>query len=823
MPPVFELRLAARSLRKTPAFTGVVVLILGLGIGANATLFSIADAVLFRPFPFVDQQRLVIAGEDGSEPRSEISYRAYLDWRANAATFADLGVIGSTNWTLHLRLRDGLVAIPHRSVSANFFEMVGAKPYLGRTFAASDDRRGAARTLVLGYGFWQRQFGGNPGVVGQVLASTEGAFTVVGVMPPEFRYPAGADAWTPVVADLAAVPPNAMFERLEDSDVGVLFAIGRLKPTVSLAAARTDLNRVIAQASRAIPRGRRVEARLTPLVDDILGSARLGMWMLIGAVSVLLLVACANVAGLLLVRSAGRRHEFAVRMALGASRWALMRQLFCESLLLALAATVAAAFAALACVPVVRAWMPDGLPRLGDAAIDVDTLLFTAAVGCAAAVLSWIAPAFQSGRDLEPALRGSSHTIVAGGLRQPLRRALIIGELAAAVVLLTAAGLMLRSVVSLARLDLGFEARQLLAVKLSPPSSTTTDAEMRTLTERAIADVAAIPGVAAAAGVSNRPLLGSIGSDSPIRLEGQSLEAAGHNPFVNIETATPEYLTTIRGRLRQGRFFTDLDRATTEAVVVVSEGFAARAWPGTSAIGKRLQVTALDRARPPGPVWWTVVGVVGDARNREITAAAFDLYVPFAQSPDRVETLVVRTAVSSDAVAPIIRQRLRALNGPPPRDGRFGVAGSVVSIEAMEDIVSRHEAPWHANLALFGAFAILTLVIAVTGLYAMMAHTIVEQSREIGVRLVLGATPGGVAASVIAGALPIVAAGSVIGFAGAVATGRLMRSLLFGVGPLDPAALVVSPLLLAIIAITACVLPAMRAARTDPAVCLRSE
>ena len=642
-------------------------------------------------------------------------------------------------------------------------------------------------------------------------------------MPPEFRYPAGADAWTPVVADLAAVPPNAMFERLEDSDVGVLFAIGRLKPTVSLAAARTDLNRVIAQASRAIPRGRRVEARLTPLVDDILGSARLGMWMLIGAVSVLLLVACANVAGLLLVRSAGRRHEFAVRMALGASRWALMRQLFCESLLLALAATVAAAFAALACVPVVRAWMPDGLPRLGDAAIDVDTLLFTAAVGCAAAVLSWIAPAFQSGRDLEPALRGSSHTIVAGGLRQPLRRALIIGELAAAVVLLTAAGLMLRSVVSLARLDLGFEARQLLAVKLSPPSSTTTDAEMRMLTERAIADVAAIPGVAAAAGVSNRPLLGSIGSDSPIRLEGQSLEAAGHNPFVNIETATPEYLTTIRGRLRQGRFFTDLDRATTEAVVVVSEGFAARAWPGTSAIGKRLQVTALDRARPPGPVWWTVVGVVGDARNREITAAAFDLYVPFAQSPDRVETLVVRTAVSSDAVAPIIRQRLRALNGPPPRDGRFGVAGSVVSIEAMEDIVSRHEAPWHANLALFGAFAILTLVIAVTGLYAMMAHTIVEQSREIGVRLVLGATPGGVAASVIAGALPIVAAGSVIGFAGAVATGRLMRSLLFGVEPLDPAALFASPLLLAIIAVAACVLPAMRAARTDPAVCLRSE
>ena len=247
-------------------------------------------------------------------------------------------------------------------------------------------------------------------------------------------------------------------------------------------------------------------------------------------------------------------------------------------------------------------------------------------------------------------------------------------------------------------------------------------------------------------------------------------------------------------------------------MVVVSEGFAARAWPGMPAIGKRLQVTALNPARPPGPVWWTVVGVVGDARNREITAPAFDVYVPFAQSPDRIETLVVRTAVSPMPWRRLIRQRLRALNG----DG-------VVSIEAMEDVVSRHEARWHANLALFGAFAILTLVIAVTGLYAMLAHAVVEQSREIGVRLVLGATPGGVAGSVIAGVLPVVAAGGVIGFAGAVVTGRLMRSLLFGVEPLDPVALLVSPLLLAVIAVAACVLPAVRAARTDPAVCLRSE
>jgi predicted permease len=809
---MWELRLAARSLWKTPAFTAVVVLILGLGIGANATLFSIADAVLFHPFPFTDQQRLVIGGEDGSEPRSEISYRDYLYWRANAATLEDLAVIGSTDWTLHLRLRGDLMAIRHRAVSANFFQMVGARPSLGRTFDAADDRRGAARMLILSYGFWQRQFGGDPRVVGQVLTASEGAFTVVGVMPPDFRYPAGTEAWTPVVADLAAVPANAMFEKLEDSEVGVLFAVGRLRPQATLEAARADLNRIIARQSLANPRGRRVESRVTLLVDDILGSARPGMWTLIAAVSLLLLVACANVAGLLLMRSASRRHEFAVRLALGASRAALAKQLFCESLLLALLATGAAALAALACVPALRMWIPDGLPRLADAAIDIRTLLFTAAIGLTAAVLSWIVPAFQSGRELEPALRRSGHTIVAGGLRQPLRRALIVGELAAAVVLLTAAGLMLRSVVTLARLDLGFDARRLLAVTMSPPSSSSTDAELRALASRAMQELAAIPGVVAVGGVSNRPLLGSVGSDSPFRLEGQSPEAAGSNPFVNLETTTPDYFPTVRARLLQGRFFTESDRATTGPVVIVSEGFAARAWPGEPAIGKRLQVTALDRARPPGPLWWTVVGVVADARNREISAAAFDVYTPFAQSPDRIDTLVLRTAGEHDAVVPAIRQRLRALNG-----------NGIVSIEAMEDVVAAHEAPWRAHLALFAAFALLTLFIAVTGLYAMMAQSIIEQSREIGVRLVLGATPGSVAGSVIGGALWLAAAGGLIGLGGAAITSRLMRSLLFGVEPLDPVALVVSPLLLAIVALGACVFPAMRAARTDPAVCLRAE
>src|SRR5258705_2133510 len=806
---MWELRLAARSLWKAPAFTAVVVLILGLGIGANATLFSIADAVLFRPFPFADQARLVVGGEDSSEPRSEIPYREFVAWRAGAEAFEDLAVLGSTDWTLHQRLSGDAAAIRHRPVSANFFTVIGVKPLLGRTFDAADDRRGAARTLMLSHRFWQRQFGGDPRVVGRVLSLSEGAFTVVGVMPPDFRYPAGADAWTPVVPDLAAVPANGMFEKLEDSEVGVLYIVGRLKPQATLDAARADLDRVIAQRSRATGRGRVAHSRLTMIVDDLLGPARTSMWMLIAAVSLLLLVACANAAGLLLVRAAGRRHEFAVRLALGASRRALARQLFCESLLLALLASGVAALASLACVPVVRAWIPGELPRIADAAITTRTLLFTAAISLASAVLSWIVPAVQSGRDVEPALRLSGRTATVGGLRQPLRRALIVGELAAAVVLLTAAGLMLRSVVHLTRLDLRLDARQLLAVTMAPPTATTTDAEMRALVERARQQVAAISGVVAVGGVSNRPLLGVVGSDAPVWLEGQSLDAAAKNPFVNTETITPEYFHTVRTRLVGGRFFSEDDRATTAAVVIVSKGFSAWAWPDGQAIGKRLHLAALGNGQVR---WWAVVGVVADARNRQITEPAFDVYAPFAQSPNRIDTLVVRTIANDDAVVPAIRQRLRALNG----DG-------VVSVEAMEDVVSTHQAPWRANLALFAAFAALTVFIAVTGLYAMMAHAVVEQSREIGVRLVLGATPGRVAGSVISGAISLVTAGGLIGLGGAAIAGRLMRSLLFGVEPLDPLALAVSPLLLAAVAMAACALPAMRAARTDPAVCLRAE
>jgi putative ABC transport system permease protein len=811
-----DLRIAARALRRAPSFTAAVVFILALGIGANATLFSIADAVLLRPFPFVDQDRLVVGGESASEPRSEIPYREYVAWRASARLFDDLAVMGSTNWTLHLRGGPAVEIVRHRSVSANFFPVVGAAPVLGRTFAPSEDRRGAPRTIVLSYGFWQRALGGDERVIGRRLPFSEGVFTVIGVMPPAFRYPAGADAWTAVVTDLAAVPPGPSFEKLEDSNVGVLFVVGRLKAGATLAAARADLNRVIAARHGDGARSIRLESRLTPIVDDILGSTRSALWILIGATSLLLLVACANSAGLLLARSASRRHELAVRRALGASRAALVRQMCCEALLLSALATLAAVAAALVVVPAVRTAMPGDLPRIAEATTGWRTLSFIAAIGVSSAILSWLPPAFQTNRDLEPALRAGQRSIAGASLRQPLRRLLIGGELAAAVVLLGAAGLMLRSVANLSRLDLGFDPAGLFAISLSTPAGASA-AVVRPAIDRALRESAAMPGVSFAGAVSNRPLFGAVGNDSPIRVEGQTVEeAAARNPIVNTEIVTPGYFDAMRARRLQGRFFTDDDRDTTMPVIVVSDSLAARLWPGQSAIGRRLQIPGVQprttATQAPRETMWTVVGIAADVRNREIAAPAFDLYAPAAQSVDSAATIMVRIDGSEAAALAPIRQRLQALNS----DG-------AVSIESMQDIVALREAPWRANLALFGTFAAITVTIAVVGLYALLSQTVTEQARDIGVRLVLGASPARIAAGVIAAAAPIVAAGAALGTFATAASGRLMQSLLFGLDPLDASTLVAAPIVLTIVALAACVLPAARAAHTDPAACLRQE
>jgi predicted permease len=808
-----DLRLAARALRATPSFTCLATLLLALGIAAATTLFSIANAVLFRPFPFADQKRLVIAGEDQLVPVSEVSYRDVEDWRAGTHAFEDLCGIGSTEWIWDLRTKAETVAVRYRSVGGNFFDLLGATPLVGRTFHPDDDRRGSPRTVVLSYGFWQRQFGGDPGVVGRTMVLSGKTFTVVGIMPVAFMFPTGTDIWTPLVPDLASIAGGIPNGPIDVFDVGVLLVVGRLKPGMSIDGARRDLNQVIADQSRRTHRQAHVESRVRPIVEDILGPALAGVQAWLAAVAVLLLVACGNVAGLMLVRAAGRSREYAIRLALGASRAALARLLFCETLIISALASAAGLAITMMGLPAIISRLPADIPRLSDAAVSMAALGVTAAIGLLAALLSSVAPALAlTSRDLEQVLRRDAATVVRAGHRAPVRRLLIAGELAAAVLLLTAAGLLARSVGQLGRLDLGFQPSHLLSVRFAMPPGPLGDREARWLLTHALDELSTVPGVRSAAGVSLRPLQGPIGLDSRFRTERQTPAEGGRNPYVNVETITPGYFTTMGGRIVEGRSFTDADRANTMPVLIVSAAFARLAWPGEQAVGKRLQVAAQDRGPDAQPIFRTIVGVAADMRYRALQAPTPTIYAPFAQSPDRIGDFVIRAGVEPSALAPAIRQRMAVLNG-----------NGSITIDEMDDVVSRLETPWRSNFSLFVLFAGLTVVLAVAGLYALLAWSVTGQAREIGVRLVLGATPARIATAVVADGARMIVAGAATGLAAAAVATRLMRSLLFDVSPLDPVALCAAPVLLVIVALAATALPAVRASRTEPSVCLRRE
>jgi putative ABC transport system permease protein len=808
-----DLRLAVRALRATRSFTCLAVLLLALSIAAATALFSVANAVLFRPFPFVDQERLVIAGEDQLMPRSEVSYRDVQDWRAGTHTFEDICAISSTDWTWDLRTNAGPVVVRYRSVGGNFFDLLGASPLVGRTFHSDDDHLQSARTVVLSYGLWQRQFGGAAGTVGHTIVLDDKTFMVVGIMPAAFMFPAATDIWTPLVPDLGSIASSIPNGPADIFDVGVLFALGRLKPGVSVDAARLDLNETIAAQSQRTHRQAHVESRVRPIVEDILGPARAGVQAWLAAVAVLLLVGCANVAGLMLVRAGGRSREYAIRLALGGSRAALARLVFCEALIISALASAAGLGISMLVLPAIVSWLPSDMPRLSDVSVNMASLAMTAAIGLLAALTSSIVPALALTRqELEAALRRGATAVVRAGHRAPLRRLLIAGELAAAVLLLTAAGLLARSVGQLGRLDFGFEPRHLMSVKFALPPGSISEPGARVLLTRALDELSTVPGVLSVAGVSLGPLQGPIGLDSRFRTERQTPAEGGHNPYVNVETITPNYFRTMGGRIVEGRSFSDADRATTMSVLIVSEGFARLAWPGEQAVGKRLQVDAQDRGPDAQPVFRTIVGVAADMRYRALEAPTPTIYAPFAQSPDRIGDFMIRTSVEPATLTSVIRQRMMVQN----RNGS-------VPIDAMTDVVTRLETPWRSNFSLFVLFAGLTVALAAVGLYALMAWSVAGQAREIGVRLVLGATPGRIATAVVADGARMIVGGAIAGVAAAVVATRLMRSLLFDVSPLDPIALFIAPVLLAIVALAATALPAMRASRTDPSVCLRRD
>jgi putative ABC transport system permease protein len=807
-----EVGSAVRALRRAPQFAAAAVLLLALGIGANVVLFSLADAVMLRPFPFVEQNRLVIGAEHLNATRAEVSYANFRDWRARSRSFKGLAAIGSSNWTLTLRDADP-IAVPYRAVSSEFFDVLGVSAALGRTFQATDDTRAASRVVVISYGLWQRQFGADPHIVGRSIVLSERAFTIVGVMPREFTYPAGADLWAPLVPELADIRGPSLPDFVEGREVSVLHVIGRLNPSTDLGQARADLDRVIRELAVEHGRGTSATAELTPLVDDLLGSVKIGLWTLLAAVGLLLVAATANVAGLMLVQLSRRRREFTIRLALGASSSDLARQLFFESVLVVMAATVAAIAIAHLSLRVALSFMSQVLPRVDTATIDRRVVFFTIVLGCLTAVACWLAPALGiRAHGVEGTLRSGGRTVAVGGFDRPARKLMVAIEIGVAVVVLMGAGLLYRSVSRLGHLDLGFNPERLMAVELGLPPQVAggTRADVYQFYSRAIDAVSTVPFVQSVAAVSGRPLKGPIGLDSAWQIEGQSLEVAEHNPWVNLETITPQYFATIGTPLIEGRLFDDHDRASTEPVVIVNEKLARWAWPGQSAIGKRLRASGLDVGRSPEP-WWTVVGVVANIRYRELGAIPLDVYGAFQQSWFSVGDLMIRTSAPPATLVAAIRARLRQ------------VSPDVIDVALMEGVVDAHESPWKTNLLLFEVFAGLTVLLAVVGLYATLAFAVSERSREIGIRLALGASGENIVRNVLMDGTRIAIPGALVGTLVCALGSRFVGAMLFEVSPLDPLTLAAVVGTVFTAALFACAVPAWRAARVDPAVCLRSE
>jgi putative ABC transport system permease protein len=809
---MWPLRQAVRALWTRPQASLVAIALLALGIGANTTLFALADAVMFRPFPFTEQDRLIIGGGVQAGRRAEIPYPDFIDWRTRSHSFDDLAAMGSSNWTGTLRA-DEPVSVDYRAVSGNFFAVLGARAALGRTLTPDDDRHGAGLAIVLSHGFWQRQFGGDPRAIGRSVLLRSRPYTIVGIMPRAFTYPDRPDAWVAIVPGVERFPIPGEPSFVDNRDVSVLIAIGRLKAGVPIQAAQLDVDRIVRELATTYGRTGRTASTLVPLVDDAIGSARVRLWALLAAVALLLTAAAANVAGLLLVQMSARRREFAVRMALGASVSAIARELLCEAALLTALASVAAFVAARTALPLLLAVVPSDLPRVEEAVIGSRALVYTVGAGSLVTAMCALLPLVTLRRSrLEQALRDGGRTATGSRTDRRTRRLLVIAEMAIAVVILTCAALVYRSVALLTRLDLGFSADRLVAVEVQAPAEQVADKRKAHGFYTRVLDVlGALPSVESVAGVAGRPLKGPVGLDSSWQREGQAVDEAKRNPWANLETVTPGYFETMGIPLLEGRTFNDDDRMDTAPVAVVGETFARRTWPGASAIGKRFRGHGFDERRAVPP-WWTVVGVVADVRYRDLRSPSLDVYVPYDQGEFSIGDIVVRTRGSAHAAIAAIHAQLRSVNP----DGAIRIAG-------MRDEIARELAPWRANLMFFAFFAALTAFIAIVGLYGLLASVVAEQTHEFGVRLALGATAGHVVSHVLAAAGRTALVGAGIGVVATAAAGRAMQAMLFGVSPVDAIALTIAPAMILAVAIAASVIPARRAARIDPILSLRAE
>ena len=796
-----DIRYGLRLLRKSPGFAAVAILTLGLGIGANTAIFSTVDTLLIRALPYAEPDRIVMVWEDAHEagfPRNTPAPGSFTDWTRLNRSF--VAIAATRGVTANLTGSGVPEQVIGRAVTPQFFTVLGVNPIAGRTFTEAEDRSNV-QVAVISYGLWQRRFGGQPAAIGSPILMNGNRFEVIGVMPRHFVFRSrDVDYWIPM-----AFSPAAAAVRTSH----FLNVVGRLAPGVGLEAARDDMRRVDDVQRQENPEpGRHVTSVLVPIAEELLGDTRLQLLVLMAAAAAVLLIACANLASLLLSRAAGRRGELAVRAALGATRGRLVRQMVIEATMFSLLGGVLGLVLAPIGVSVMAQLTPRGFPPQTTSVLDLRLLAFAVAVSLATGVVFGLVPALQAARaSLRDAIQQGARASV-GGRARLTRDALVVLQVAAALVLLTGAGLMLRTMANLRALELGFRPDHLLTMRTTLPQPKYREPAQRlSFYDRVIADVRALPGVEGAAYASVLPFL-SPGNTLWFAVDG--VTPSPDDPQDTLfRVGTSDYLKTLGVQLVEGRLLDEREGVDAPRAVVVNDTLARKYWPRSSALGGRMR---LGDAQGP---WYTIVGVVKDVRERGHTLAQKPLvYITNAQRlSSSPEYLVVRAAGSPADLVEAIRRVI----------ARVDPDQSISAVRTMDEIVDLDVADRHQQMILLGAFAGLALLLASIGLYGVLSYAVAQRSREIGLRIALGATAGSVMRVVVVRGLVLTGIGLSIGLGLAWAGTRALQNVLYGVTAGDPSTYVAVVGLLATIALLASYLPARRASRMDPISVLRAD
>ena len=803
-----DIRYGVRGLLKRPGFTVIALITLALGIGANTAIFSVVNAVLLRPLQFRDPEQLVVVWEEASFagfPTNTPAPANYVDWKNQNQSFADMAAAASNSFNL---TGDGEPErIQANSVNANFFSLFGVQPLLGRGFLPEEDRPGGNKVAVLSYSLWQSRYGGDRGIINREILLNAEKHTVVGVMPAGFHFLENdVRLWVPLAMDQ---------EELANRGGHYLQVVARLKPGVALSQAQADMTAVMRRIATDHP-GETFDGKLgavvMPLRDQLVGEARGSLTVLLVAVAFVLLIACANVAGLLLARAVARRREIALRMALGADRIRVVRQLLTESLLLAAVAGVLGSVLAYASFTFLQGLIPEQMALSASLQLDVRILVFTLAISIVTGVIFGLVPALQAAKfDLNDALKQSSTRATASGR---LRSTLIVFEVALSIVLLVGAGLLIQTLFQLLHQYSVLEPDKVLTMRTILPREKYKELQVRdNFYQQVLQRVAHLPGVVSA-GYSTSVPISWKGGSSGFYPEGIKNPIPGMSYDAIHRQVSADYLKTMNIPLRQGRYLESRDNAQSMHVAVINETMARQYWPGENALGRRFRIGGPDETDLP---WFQIVGIVADLRQMGLDQPVkAEMYLPYQQVDQPwfiPRDLAIRTNGDTTSLVGSVRQIIREVDPDQP----------VSNIATMGEVLGTEAAQRRMGMILLAGFALLALLLASLGIYGVLAYFVTQHTSEIGVRQALGATPRDILFMVLKKGMGLTLLGVAIGLASAFALTRLMSSLLFGVKAFDPLTFVAVPLLLAFVALLACYIPAHRATKVDPLVALRYE